>query len=58
MKKYIGFEEPLLLHVVSKHALSELQPLITTRTALYRTGKKITITISRVMFTPNYYLFY
>ena len=40
MKKYIGFEEPLLLHVVSKHALSELQPLIATRTALYRTGEK------------------
>jgi len=41
-----------------KHALSELQPLISTIAELYHMGEKVTITIKRrVIFTRNRELF-
>ena len=58
MKKYIGFEEPLLLQLVRKHAVSELEPLIATLTVLYRKEEKITIIITQGVVHPEllYYL--
>jgi len=39
--------------LVSKHALSELQPLIATIAALYHMGEKLTITIKQGDFNPK-----